>query len=511
MSALQDKVSEMGKVSEVQLPELGVGITYSPAIEPLLEQYPDLVEVIEVEPQTTWIERRETPERYWIADDVLEHIARLPGRKLVHSVGVPVGGTVRPEAAQLTLLQRTIARLDAPWASEHLSFNSTPEFKTGFFLPSRQTWAGVEVATTSIRELQRVLPVPFAIETGVNYLQRRVDELPDGVFVAAVLQAADCGLLLDLHNVYTNACNGRQPIDEFLAQIPLDRVWEIHLAGGFEMEGYWLDAHSGAIPDPLFQIAKRVIPMLANLKAIIFEIFPSFVPVVGFDTIRMQIEKLQELWHLRGKAESHPIPARQKGQAHAGDHSDERSDGPSPEAWEYALSRLVTNQQPDRTSLAQELARDPGIGVIRRLISEFRASMAVSVLPLTSRLLMLTLGSDVFRTILEDFWSKMPPQYYASSEADSFATYLEKLDLQVPHLAKVSEFERAVLATLIDDLPRVVTFVSNPLPLLRALAEGHLPDEVGQSGDFEIEITPGRPLNAFSVGLERGRQIIPFH
>lgn len=65
------------------------------------------------------------------------------------------------------------------------------------------------------------------------------------------------------------------------------------------MEGFWLDAHSGAIPGPLLEIAMRVIPSLPNLKAIIFEIFPSFVPGFGFDAISAQVEKLGEL---RGQA-----------------------------------------------------------------------------------------------------------------------------------------------------------------------------------------------------------------
>jgi uncharacterized protein len=68
--------------------------------------------------------------------------------------------------------------------------------------------------------------------------------MPDGVFVGAVAESADCGILLDLHNVFANGVNGRQPVEDFLAQLPLDRVWEIHLAGGFDMEGLWLDAHS---------------------------------------------------------------------------------------------------------------------------------------------------------------------------------------------------------------------------------------------------------------------------
>jgi hypothetical protein len=73
------------------------------------------------------------------------------------------------------------------------------------------------------------------------------------------------------------------------------------------------------------------------------------------------------------------------------------------------------------------------------------------------------------------------------------------------------EFERAILATLIDDQPRIVTFAFNPLPLLRALAEGHLPNEIGQAGDFEIEVTPGKSLNASGAGLEYRQEVFPFH
>jgi hypothetical protein len=102
------------------------------------------------------------------------------------------------------------------------------------------------------------------------------------------------------------------------------------------------------------------------------------------------------------------------------------------------------------------------------------------VLRLTSRLLMLTLGPEAFRTILQDYWSKTPPQMYATLEADAFGRYLDALALRVPHLAKLLEFERAATATLTDGKARVVPFDFEPLPLLRALAEGRLPDEPGQ-------------------------------
>jgi uncharacterized protein (UPF0276 family) len=439
-------------------------------------------------------------------DDVLEHIAQLPGRKLVHSVGTPVGGSVRPESEQLALLRRTIDRLEAPWMSDHLSFNSTPEFRTGFFLPPRQTMSGVATVATSIRDLKAAFPVPVAVETGVNYLRPRTDEMLDGAFVAKVIETADCGLLLDLHNIFANALNGRQSMEEFLAQLPLDCVWEVHVAGGTEMDGFWLDAHSGAIPTALFDIAKQIIPELPNLKAIIFEIFPSFVSVVGSETVLRQIERLHQLWDLREQANNHgrQAGARERREPVATD------DRVSPAEWEHALGALAIGRPPT-DDVARDLAVDRGVDVIRRLICEFRASMIVNVLRLTARLMMLSLGEDVFRVILYDFWSKVPPQQYASTEAQEFAKYLQLLDLKVPQLSKTLEFECAVLSTMLDETARVVSFDFNPLPLLGALAEGRLPTTSGEPGDFEIEVTPEGVGSATGMDLESVQQVFPYH
>jgi hypothetical protein len=116
--------------------------------------------------------------------------------------------------------------------------------------------------------------------------------------------------------------------------------------------------------------------------------------------------------------------------------------------------------------------------------------MLVSVLRLTMRHIMLSLGEEALKTILDGFWEKTPPQFYATTEAGRFADFLEDLHLQVPHLASLLAFERALLATAMDDQPRIVKFDADPLPLLRALAEGRLPEIVGREGSFEIEVTP---------------------
>lgn len=485
-------------------PALGVGITYSSTIEPLVERRPDLVQVLEIEPQTLWLKTRDVDRPYRANQQMLDHLLDLPGHKLVHSVGTPVGGTVRPDPAQLALLRETIERLEAPWASDHLSFNQTPEFATGFFLPPRQTLAGVETVTRAIGDLREALPVPIAVETGVNYLRPRTDELPDGEFVARVAESADCGLLLDLHNIFTNGLNGRQPVGEYLDQIPLERVWEVHLAGGMELDGFWLDAHSGAIPDPLYTVCEDVIPRLPNLGAIIFEIFPTFVPEVGLELVEEQLERLHALWGRRDEVDR-PKHTRAPFRLVA-----DAPGSASPEMWERALGNLVTGRSAESFG-GEELSDDPGVRLVEGLVHEFRASMIVGVLRLTSRFMMLALGPEAFRTILADYWSQVPPQMYGALEADAFADYLEQLDLQVPHLATILEFERAVAATLEDDQVRVVHFDFEPIPLLRALAEGRLPEERPTPGNFEIELTPDGPAGVAALGAAAVENAFPFH
>ena len=185
-------------------------------------------------------------------------------------------------------------------------------------------------------------------------------------------------------------------------------------------------------------------------------------------------------------------------------------DGPAPGEWERALGSLAIGRTGGST-LVRELEDDPGVRIIVGLIHEFRASMIVGALRLTSRLLVLALGPDAFRTILNDYWTKVPPQMYAVLEAEAFASYLVTLNLSLPHLASVLEFERSATATLVDGNARVVRFEFEPLPLLRALAEGRLPEEIGRPGEFEIEVTPDGPTRASGLDIKAVQEAFPFH
>jgi uncharacterized protein (UPF0276 family) len=472
----------------------GVGVSWTRSLDPVLLQHPELVDWIEFEPQTTWlVASAGTPPQAPRA--VLDHLQRLPGRKLVHSVAAPVGGMTRPTEQHLALLREAVRALDAPWVSEHLSFNASHGICTGFFMPPRQTDAQVRVIAGNICRLQDALGVPVAIENGTSYLRPRSDEMSDGEFFARVAEAADCGLLLDLHNAYANAVNGRQPLQDFLAALPLHRVWELHLAGGMICDGFWLDAHSGPVPSELWHIVRDLPRRLPALQAVIFEIFPSFLQDIGSAVVVDELHRMRA-WIGEQAIDTAPSPVIEEAPVltfHSVDTVTQLAAMGGP--WEAALTSLVTGQsvQPDDAdteAMHASLTEEAGVALVRDLVFSFRASMVVQVLRLSTKLLLCSVGPEVFRRMLRDTFELHPPALYATLEANAFAAQVAARGWSVPYLADILDYELALTQTLIDGQPRVVKFAFEPIPLLRALTDGRLPDEVPELGCFEIELLP---------------------
>jgi uncharacterized protein (UPF0276 family) len=467
----------------MRLPELGVGVVYNPGLESLLEAGHDLVDVIEVEPQTFWMQTGLAEAVYRVDQRVLERLAAYRQPKIVHGVGFPVAGTNSTLDAQVQPFVNTITALHAPWASEHLSFNrfrsASGEKSAGFLLPPLQTTEGAELAVANIRRLKHALPVPFAFETGVNYLQRRPGELSDGEFFAAVAEGADCGILLDLHNLWTNERNGRQSVMDALAAIPLERVWEVHVAGGDSLDGYWLDAHSDLVPVPVMELLAEVLPRLPNLKAVVFEIMEDYIEVRGITTVQLveQMAALQELWRSRCVRPDRSIAPSRPGRG----SENERACADSARNWEEALGELVIGHRCD-SPLARSLAQDPAIGVYRRLVSSVRAGMAVSVLRLSYRMLVLHLGEERVQTMFESFWARVSPEPFPSDEARNFAAHVGAQSFEIPHLDEVLAFELATHNAALMQTAQTVRFSCDPIPLLTALGEGRLPDQTAGMG-----------------------------
>ena len=485
---------------------LGVGTTYLPGLQPLLRDLGDLIQVVEIEPQAFWKENGTGDLPYRVDATVLERLAALPQAKLFHGVGFPVGGSRPPPF--LPALHAMAQALRPAWVSEHLSFNTAADadgpFNAGFLLPPRQTAAGALTAAAAIRAAAAGFTVPFAFETGVNYLRPRADELSDGAFFAAVAAAADCDILLDLHNLHCNERNGRQAARAAIAELPSARVRELHLAGGCLRDGYWLDAHSGPSPEEVFALAAEVIPRFPNLRAIIFEILPAQLVGADMRALRRQLERMHDLWSLRRPRAAPAEPAAAIVITTAAD-----ADAPSPRAWEDALGGLVAGR-PRNDALSRELAADPGTAVLIALAHEARAAAPALALTLTTRLLLLTLGEQRVRALLEEFWVGAVPELFPAREAAALARHL-RARCGEPELAAIAglrdvlAYEDGVLRAFLTRTQVRVRFAHDPAPLIAALCEGRLHAGTPAGGPVEIGIEPdggGLTLFAVAAGLE---------
>lgn len=469
----------------VDTPALGVGVVYVPGLEPLLEAGGvPLVDVIEVEPQTLGLLENAASGSFTISPSTRRRLSEFPQPKILHSVGQGLGGSRRPPAGFVRSLAAMIRSFRVPWVSEHLAFtefsSSGTRVHTGFMLPALQTVEGARRAARTVRDLAKRVPVPLAVETTVNYLEPRAGEISDGEFVAIATGEADCGILLDLHNVWTNERNGRQPVADFLSAIPLERVLEIHVAGGFEFDGYWLDAHSGPVPGPVLELLEDVIPLVPNLKAVVYEVFPSFVPLYGLDAIRGQLEAIRTVYDRASRRPSRMLP---------------RPPSPNPgrnpirpEDWETALGELVVFGHTSR-SPGEELGPDPSVALVRRLIWKFRAGAVVKSLGLITGLIRLHSGDRFLEDLLNAHFENVPPMPFASDEAMAFLDTVRERRLRIPYIDDAIAYEECTLRAELEQQTHYALLEHDPRDLLRAVREGEMPAGLAP-GRFELEILP---------------------
>jgi uncharacterized protein (UPF0276 family) len=425
--------------------DLGVGIVWWPPLDALCHDREGLVDVVEAEPEAYWIPASKGLGFRSFLPGALEH---LPQPKLLHGVGAPLGGTCSPPDEHTAAMAADIAALRPEHVSEHLSFtrfqaghSNSPMF-TGFMLPPLQSPAGVALATANIRQYRKALGgIRLAVETPVSYLPPVPGEWPDGAFVAAVAEAADCGILLDLHNVLCNARNGRQSVAAFCDALPLERIWELHFAGGEREGGFYVDAHSGLVDPELMEIAAALIPRLSQLRAIIFEIMPERVAGVGLAAIGRQLGQIKDLWNTRARDRERPP----------------KSPGawPStkppldPEAWSILLGSAASGLMPP--ALDEALApwwrsAAPAVDLYRLLVGEGRASAVAAAVPRTTRLLLRRQGSASTRRLLTEFWRHSPQGYTVVDEARAFLRFLSAAEVALPGLAAAVAQDAAELA-----------------------------------------------------------------
>jgi uncharacterized protein (UPF0276 family) len=171
-----------------------------------------------------------------------------------HGVSLGIAGAERPDATRLARLASVAERLDAPLVSEHLAFVRAGGMEAGHLLPVPRTRAALRVIAENVRIAQDALPVPLALENPATLLSWPENELTEGEFLAELVALTGVSLLIDVANLHTERVNHSADPARALAELPLEAVAYVHIAGGELRGGLWHDTHAAAVPPAVLEI-----------------------------------------------------------------------------------------------------------------------------------------------------------------------------------------------------------------------------------------------------------------
>jgi uncharacterized protein (UPF0276 family) len=177
-----------------------------------------------------------------------------------HGVSLSLGGPDPFDRDYILGLKRLLDEIDAPYYSDHLCYARLGGVNLHDLLPLPFSEAAVRHAAARIKELADRLERPVVVENISYYAVMPGSEMDEPSFVAAVVEEADCGLLLDVNNIHVNARNHGEDAMAQMRRFPLERIAHVHLAGyELEPDGRALDSHCGPAEDEVWAMYEALI------------------------------------------------------------------------------------------------------------------------------------------------------------------------------------------------------------------------------------------------------------
>jgi uncharacterized protein (UPF0276 family) len=199
---------------------------------------------------------------------VLEKVRRdVP--VVLHGVSLSIGATDPLSEAYLDRLAELARRVEPAWISDHLSWGSHGGRYVHDLWPLPYTEEAVRQVVSRVVRVQERLGRQLLLENVSSYVAFRESELAEWTFLGEVARRADCGILLDVNNVYVSARNHGFDPYVYLAGVPADRVGQVHLAGHSDRGRYLLDTHDHEVPAPVWDLYREAVRRVGAVSTLI--------------------------------------------------------------------------------------------------------------------------------------------------------------------------------------------------------------------------------------------------
>lgn len=267
-----------------QYPVTGAGLGLRRALmDQMMENPPEIVDFMEVAPEN------------WI------NVGGKLGRKfrffaerypmLLHGLSLSIGAPSPLNESLLFDIKAFMKEHGITSYSEHLSYCGD-DGQLYDLMPIPFTEEAVKYVAQRIRRAQDILEQRMTIEN-VSYYAPTDTTLSEVEFLQAVLDEADCGLLLDINNIVVNSINHQYDALEFMHAMPKERVTYFHLAGHYvEAPDLRIDTHGAAVDEQSWQLLAEAYKFFGPVPTLLERDF-NFPPMKELLAEVSEIKSLQ--------------------------------------------------------------------------------------------------------------------------------------------------------------------------------------------------------------------------
>lgn len=235
------------------------------------EHYRDAVEYTG---DVSWYEVH--PENYFGRGGIPHHyLERIRSDYPVsfHGVGMSIGSVDKLDRGHLKRLSELIDYYQPGHVSEHLSWSSVNGTFFNDLLPIPYTEEALDHVSEKVQQVQEALKRQIIIENASTYLEFKASTIPEWEFTNVLAERTGCGLLLDVNNVYVNACNHGFSARKYLSEVNPRYVKEIHLAGHtvktVDDTEIRIDTHNQLVCDQVWQLYQYAISRMGKIATLL--------------------------------------------------------------------------------------------------------------------------------------------------------------------------------------------------------------------------------------------------
>jgi len=259
----------------------------------LLERIVPLVDYLEIPPDSI---SRAQAGRTSLRPEILDQIESVSSQTgmIVHGIGLSIGSCDQWNEPYIQLLDELFSRFTPRWHSEHLGYTTVCGENLGTMLALPRTEAMLDLLCKRIRRIQERYKVPFLMEHIIHLIPDAPADYSAAAFINEITSRTGCGLILDAYNLECDRHNFGFDIAAFLDELNLDPVREIHLAGGFQLDGVQLDIHSQPTAESTLDLALGILHRCPNLGVVTYELLKEAIANLGHDGICAELTRIRK-------------------------------------------------------------------------------------------------------------------------------------------------------------------------------------------------------------------------